>query len=192
MMNQDAAIAEVYGEMKDGIFGDGSLAIEALGLSSGANVLDVGTGEGRFASFLALQGMNVLTGEPANDTTHYAGKDWSSTATKLGVRDKIRFEAFDASNMPFDDAAFDGVFFFGVLHHVDEGVRQAVVKEALRVAKSGVVYLEPSPALLEKVWEKDPDHPLAANPNVYLSSEGQPTVPISGQMMDIYIYLRGR
>ena len=192
MIDQDAAIAEVYGEMKDGIFGDGGMAIEALGLSPGANVLDVGTGEGRFASFLALQGMNVLTGEPASDTTHYAGKDWSSTATKLGVRDKIRFEAFDASNMPFDDSTFDGVFFFGVLHHVDEAARKAVVEEAMRVAKSGVVYLEPSPALLEKVWEKDPDHPLAADPNTYLSSESQPTVPISGQLMDIYIYLRGR
>jgi ubiquinone/menaquinone biosynthesis C-methylase UbiE len=183
-------IGEILGPMFPHIAHDGALALKDLGLPAGAAVLDVGTGAGKFAIFLALQGHDVLTGEPETDTSHYAGKDWADNAEKAGVREKIRFQAFDASQMPFADGAFNAVFFFGVLHHVDEGARPDVLSEALRVAGSGgaVVFFEPRPETLERIWVNDPGHPMAADPSDYLTDETVRQQKIEGQMMNIYIY----
>lgn len=83
-------------------------------------MLDVGTGAGNFAIFLALQGHRVVTVEPATDTSRYAGQDWAARAQKVGVRDRLRFEPFEASAMHFASGEFDAVLFFGVLHHIHE------------------------------------------------------------------------
>jgi ubiquinone/menaquinone biosynthesis C-methylase UbiE len=48
----------------------------------------------------------------------------------------VEFRIVDARAMPFDDAQFDGVFSFGVLHHVLNGWRQ-VVAEAARALRPG-------------------------------------------------------
>jgi ubiquinone/menaquinone biosynthesis C-methylase UbiE len=47
---------------------------------------------------------------------------------------RVEFRIVDARAMPFDDAQFDGVFSFGVLHHVLNGWRQ-VIAETARVVK---------------------------------------------------------
>jgi hypothetical protein len=47
-------------------------------------ILDVGTGNGNFAIYLASQGFQVLTGEPSTDRSHYAGRDWALNAKKAG------------------------------------------------------------------------------------------------------------
>jgi ubiquinone/menaquinone biosynthesis C-methylase UbiE len=186
----DDETAEILGPMFPLIANDGALALKELNLPPGAAVLDVGTGAGKFAIFLALQGHEVLTGEPETDTSHYAGKDWADNAQKAGVRDKIRFQAFDASQMPFANEAFDAVFFFGVLHHVEEGARPDVLSEALRVAgsKGTVVFFEPRAETLERIWVNDPGHPLAADPSEYLTDEAVRRQKIEGRMMDIHIY----
>jgi ubiquinone/menaquinone biosynthesis C-methylase UbiE len=49
---------------------------------------------------------------------------------------KVEFRVVDARAMPFDDALFDAVFSFGVLHHILRGWRQAVAETA-RVLKPG-------------------------------------------------------
>ena len=46
----------------------------------------------------------------------------------------VEFRVVDARAMPFDDAQFDGVFSFGVLHHILGEWRQAVAETA-RVLK---------------------------------------------------------
>ena len=183
-------IAEILGPSYANVSHDGALALKALALPAEAKVLDVGTGMGRFAIFLALEGHDVLTGEPATDTSHYAGKDWAVNAEKAGVRDKIRFQAFDAGKMPFADRAFDAAFFFGVLHHVEEGERPDVLSESLRVIadKGAVVFFEPRPETLERMWVSDPGHPMAANPSEYLTQDNIREQKIEGTMMDIYIY----
>ena len=183
-------LSTILGPMFDAISGDGAIVLKELGLPGDAAILDVGTGKGNFAIFLASQGYQVLTGEPVTDTSHYAGQDWALNATRTGVRDKIRFEAFDASSMPFKSSTFDAVFFFGVLHHIDEKVRGDVFREALRVAKKtgAVVFFEPRKETLEKIWIDDPGHPLAVNPSNYLADPGIREQRIEGSMMDIFIY----
>jgi SAM-dependent methyltransferase len=185
-MSQPHSLAESLAAVGE----DGAVALRELALPADAAILDVGTGKGKFAIWLATQGFRVLTGEPVTDTTHYAGKDWSADAQAMGVRDKIRFEHFDAGDMPFESGTFDAVFFFGVLHHVDENSRGDVFREALRVVKEAgaVVFFEPRKQLLEKMWESDPGHPHAADPSRYLADARVREQRIEGSRMDLYIY----
>lgn len=190
MNMDDQDVSEIMGPMFESLAKDGAAALKALDLPADAKVLDVGTGEGKFAIFLALQGFDVLTGEPATDETRYAGKDWASAAGAMGVRDKIRFEPFDAGAMPFEADSFGAVFFFGVLHHIDEQNRADALREALRVVKpdGAVVFFEPKEATLEKLWVKDPGHPPAADPSAYLAGQAVTEERRIGAMMDIFIY----
>jgi len=184
------AIGQILGPRFEAVSADGARALEELGLPADATILDVGTGKGNFAIYLAAQGYRVLTGEPNTDKSHYAGNDWASNAKKVGVLDNIRFEAFDASKLPFESEAFDAVFFFGVLHHIDENLRSQVFREAMRVSKeSGVVVVfEPRKEMLERIWVDDPGHPLAANPSNYLDDQKTREHRIEGSLMDIFIY----
>lgn len=190
MSTDPGAIAQVLGTRFEIVAGDGALALRELRLPEGAAVLDVGTGAGNFAIYLALQGHRVTTGEPGADTSRYARQDWAANAEKVGVRDRIRFQAFDAGKMPFAPGTFDAVFFFGVLHHIEPAVRPDVLREALRVAKAGgaVVFFEPRPHMLERLWVDDPNHPPAANPRDYLPGGAVRESRIEGAYMDVYIY----
>lgn len=184
------AIGEILGSRFEAVSADGARALNELGLPADAKILDVGTGKGYFAIYLASQGYQVLTGEPGTDKSHYAGKDWAINAKKVGVLDNIRFEAFDAGKLPFESEAFDSVFFFGVLHHIDENIRTDVFREALRVSKENgaVVFFEPRKEMLERIWVDDPSHPLAVNPSNYLHDPTTREHRIEGSFMDIYIY----
>lgn len=188
MDSQEAG--KILGPHFEAVARDSAIALKELGLPDDAAVLDVGTGSGDSAIYLALQGHRVVTGEPSTDTSHYAGKDWAPHAESVGVLDKIRFQAFDAKKMPFESGAFDAVFFFGVLHHIDEKDRGDVLREALRVLKdNGVaVFFEPRKNMLEKLRVNDPGHPPAANPSDYLAGRSIRKRRIEGFFMDIFIY----
>ena len=187
-MKQDVASSQT-GPWFDVVSTDGGVALEVLGLSTGARVLDVGTGKGNFAIFLALQGFDVVTGEPSTDGSHYARQGWAENARQAGVEERIRFADFDGAQMPFADGDFDGVFFYGVLHHVDEAQRAAVVREALRVVKPGcwVVLFEPRKERLQMIRVEDPGHPEAADPLAYVDDERAESRRIEGSFMDIFL-----
>ncbi|MBK7930808.1 MAG: class I SAM-dependent methyltransferase [Bryobacterales bacterium] len=184
------AIGTLLGPRFEVVAGDTAKALEALALAPGARVLDVGTGSGHNAIVLAALGFDVVTGEPADDRSMYAGREWSENARKAGVRERIRFEPFDASAMPFESEAFDAVFLFGMLHHAPEERRPAVMSEALRVVKQAgaVVVCEPGAEVLKMVRVDDPGHPEAANPADYLVAEQVREQRLQGKWMEIYLF----
>ena len=176
--------------MFQAISDDAASTLRSLNLTPRAKVLDVGTGQGLFAICLAKHGFDVLTGEPATDESRYARREWEQNAKRVGVLDSIRFQAFDATDMPFPDKLFEAVFFFGVLHHIDEEQRESAFREALRVAgaSGAVVFFEPKAETLEKVWKSDPGHPRAANPSDYASGLDVAETKTTGSLMEIYTY----
>lgn len=186
------AIGRILGEKFEGVAGEGALALAKLQLPLDAAILDIGTGKGYFAIYLASRGYRVLTGEPISDRSKYAGQDWAMNAEKAGVRDRIRFEYFDATQLPFAPGSFDAVFLFGVLHHVPEAQREDVAREALRVAKKdgAVVFFEPRAELLKRLWAEDAGHPHAANPSRYLPGASFLEERLEGALMDIFVYTR--
>ncbi len=185
--------AKHLGPMFEQIAADGQLALDELRLPHGAQVLDVGTGVGNFAIFLALRGFDVLTGEPDTDTTRYARQDWAGNAAAVGVERGIRFQHFNAAHMPFEDGRFAAVFFYGVLHHIDETARKDVFREALRVARPGgaVVFFEPNPETLKQIWVNDPGHPVPADPACYKGNLPVKAMRLQGRRMDISLYRAG-
>lgn len=185
-------MSQLLGPNFEFVANDGALALEKLNLTAKSQILDIGTGSGNFAIYLASRGYDVLTGEPSDDRTQYARRDWAANAEKAGLLDKIRFQNFDAEDLPFDSETFDAVFFFGVLHHIPEVIRNSAIREALRVTKrSGVlVIFEPKIELLKQIWANDPDHPLAANPSIYLSDPSISELRIDGSKMDIFMYFK--
>jgi ubiquinone/menaquinone biosynthesis C-methylase UbiE len=188
-MMDTQAISKIIGGNFDVVAKDGARALQELGLALDAKILDVGTGKGYFAIYLASQGYQVLTGEPKTDTSRYAGQAWAESAEKVGVGDRIRFEHFEASRMPFESERFDAVFFFGVLHHIEEAVRRDVMREALRVAKKdgAVVFCEPRKEMLERIWVDDPGHPLAASPGAYVEDSSVREKKVEGEFTDVYV-----
>jgi SAM-dependent methyltransferase len=91
-------------------------------ISEGAQVLDVGAGDGALASSLmrqrpdiAVKGVDVL------------------------VRRKtlIPVDSYDGLRLPFLDLSFDSVMFIDVLHHTDDPL--ACLREAWRVARASII-----------------------------------------------------
>ena len=185
-------ISETMGPFFETLARDVAAVIQKLGLSPAADILDVGTGDGYSAIILAASGYKVLTGEPATDDSRYAGKNWQERAEKVGVLDRIRSMPFAAEDMPFPDGSFDAVFFFGVLHHIEESLRRETFREAMRVTKDKgtVVFFEPTKEMLPKILLKDPEHPAAACPADYASEFKKCEARLPGTFMDAFIFTK--
>jgi 2-polyprenyl-3-methyl-5-hydroxy-6-metoxy-1,4-benzoquinol methylase len=121
--------------------------LEVLGLElSGRTVLEVCCGSGMLAEALARQGAQV-TGIDLSSAA--VSRAWER-ARRYGFR--ARFLVADAEQLPFPDRSFDVVAVHDGLHHLDDPHR--TIGEIARVARQGVLILEPAQAALTRlaVW----------------------------------------
>jgi len=148
--------------------------VKDLELNKDAKILDIGTGKGRMAIILALNGYKVLTGEPEGDDPDYAQQDWLASAKKVNVDHLITFKYLEAENLPFEDDFFDGIFSMGALHHI--GDKTAAFSEFSRILKTKgtICIFEPSPQVIEVIRKQHPSHPDVEDPRDYTK-----TLPLS-------------
>lgn len=104
-----------------------------LNLSGHSNVLEIGSGSGVYAIYLAQRIGCHVTGFDLNP---HAVASATHAASSSGLGSSVRFEHCDVSQpLPFTDGALDAVFANDVLCHVPH--RPALLKEIFRVLRPG-------------------------------------------------------
>jgi len=116
--------------------------LDGLALRGDEKVLDVGCGLGLLAIGAAKRlKSGRVTGIDIWDQSLLSGNsmDAAKENAKLeGVGDKVKFDAGDASKLPYPDASFDVVTSSSALHHIGSTDRRSqAVREMLRVLKPG-------------------------------------------------------
>ena len=171
-------------------------SIQKLNLDKSSEILDIGTGWGIMAILLALNGYNVLTGEPKKEIEechhgrhhHEFYSNWRESAKEVGVIDKVKYQHLDAEDLPFPDQSFDAVFMLDTLQHIK--LREQALKECLRVVKpKGIVSIfEMNEKGVEYCQKKHRFTPDLVIPMNYLKSSNEASVEvISGKLVNAYI-----
>jgi ubiquinone/menaquinone biosynthesis C-methylase UbiE len=181
--------------------------IKDLKIGKKAKILDVGTGFGSMAILLALNGFNVLTGQPEHDPewekhhnrscdhkhetdyNHYFQnvKSWEENAKTLGVRDKIEFQFIDVEKLGFPDENFDAIFMFDSLQHVNN--RKLALNQCLRVLKPhGLVCVIEWNKQSVDYWNKKEDLGIdSIDPKEILDRQDTAIQLVKGKEINIFI-----
>jgi ubiquinone/menaquinone biosynthesis C-methylase UbiE len=105
--------------------------IEALGNPGGKHILDVGCGYCYHTKRVVERGLTVT----AVDFSEVALAHAKQVLANAGLRDRVTLRQGDATDLPFEDEAFDHVLMWGVLMHVPEAKK--ALSELGRVLKPG-------------------------------------------------------
>jgi SAM-dependent methyltransferase len=106
---------------------------DLLGVGDGSEVLEVGSGSGGPAVYLAVERGCRVTGVDINE---HGVRNAAVLARARGVADRARFDAVDASRpLPFGDGSFDAVISNDAMCHIRD--RPAVLRDWYRVLKPG-------------------------------------------------------
>nr|MDO8115905.1 class I SAM-dependent methyltransferase [Candidatus Sigynarchaeota archaeon] len=118
---------------------DERLALLEFGNVHCVDLLDIGAGHGELAIIAAgIRGCLVTCIDP--DPAKLALV--AEAASRAGLLGRIKLEVGDARRLHFPDKHFTCVECYSVLHHVSRDDRDAVVAEAVRVAREKVLFSE--------------------------------------------------
>lgn len=121
------ALAPFYDIVALPISGVRDEVVTFANLEKGAKVLDVATGTGKQAFAFAKKGYDVI------------GIDLTEAMLRVAIKKNsygnLKFQAADATNLPFEDGTFDVVSISFALHDMPLTIRENVLKEMARVAK---------------------------------------------------------
>ncbi|MGH7438843.1 MAG: class I SAM-dependent methyltransferase [Polyangiaceae bacterium] len=121
-------LAETYDRVSDYQFDGGKRLVERLGLKAGQRLLDVGSGTGRLAGWIAgIVGPDHVTGiEPLSERVAIARKRVPGVTFEVGQAESLG---------AFADATFDAVCMSAVFHWI--GDKPRALAEAKRVLRPG-------------------------------------------------------
>ena len=106
---------------------------DALGITAESNVLEVGSGSGGPAVYLATKRGCRVTGVDINE---HGIRNATALADSSGLSVRVRFETVDASRpLPFPNDSFDMVVSNDAMCHIAN--RPAVLRDWYRVLRSG-------------------------------------------------------
>ena len=119
-----------------------------IGFNRKSFVLEIGSGEGRQALYVASSGVNIMALE-INLKSCMVIKE-KLVRAKLWNRNAYIIRA-DGQNLPFRDEAFDVIFCKAVLHHVPN-IGQLITEIHRVVKKNGLVAAVDEPNGLNPLW----------------------------------------
>ena len=172
--------------------------IHQLNIVENSKVIDIGTGAGVMSVSLALNGFDVLTGEPEgeyeehHEHEYHLGHgypDWKEAAKAFRVEHKIRYQHLNAEHLTFPNESFDGVFLYDTLHHIEN--KEAALNECLRVIKSHkvVCIIEMNENGNIHFQEKHDFPPeIMVDPRDFIGVKGIVSKVIPGEYSDAYFF----
>ena len=119
-----------------------NILLDKLEWDGHGTALDIGTGSGRVAIYLAKRhpSVHVLGVDYWGNPWAYSKGVCDENAEIEGVADRVSFQRASAVNLPFEDGAYDMVISNFVFHSVRVVDKKSLIKEALRVVKKGGVF----------------------------------------------------